>query len=74
MSHITGQYKILIPEFQDIYHIRINYHHGKFIWFPCKLKLNLLNMIQINMSISECMNKIPGTRPVTWAIICVRRA
>ena len=59
MRIIVRQCKILIPESEDVGHLRINCHFRKPVWFPGKLKLHLLNMIKVDVGIAQGMNKFP---------------
>src|SRR5664279_843707 len=58
MGYIIHQSEIIISEFENICYITINYHPGKLVRFAGKLKIYLINMIEINMSIAQSMDKI----------------
>lgn len=71
---VIYQFEIFILEVEDALHIRVYLHLRQRTWFAGKLQFDLLQMIQINVRITECMNEIPCFQSVTCAIICNSRA
>jgi len=57
MRVIIHQLKIFKFKTEYVFYVGVNLHCRKLTWFSGKLKLYLIQVIQINMSISKCMNK-----------------
>lgn len=74
VCRIACKFKVLVSEFIDVCHSRVQFHFRKRVGFPRKLQFNLFNMIQVDVSISQGANKSPGFSEVICAIIRVSSA
>ena len=55
---VACKLEILIPEVEYVLHVWIQYHLRKRAWLTCRLQLDLLQMVVLDVSVSQRVNKL----------------
>lgn len=60
MRVVVFDLKILVLEFEDVLHVRVDLYPGKGAGFAAQLELHLIEVVQINMEISKGVDEFKG--------------
>ena len=60
---IIRQFKVFVFEIEDAFYIGVQFHFRQGSRFARKLFPHLLDMVVVNMGISECVDEISGFEP-----------
>ena len=57
---VIFEVEVGVCEIEDVFYIGIDDHPGKGAWLPEKLLFHLLDMVEINMGISQSVDEVAG--------------
>ena len=52
--------EVVVVEVKDRFDIRVDAHRGEWVWCSGQLKPNLLQMVEVDVRVARCMDKVAG--------------